>query len=258
MNKDVKIFLLGGYDLEMLEIKRLLKQTGCRYFDRGLSWATASLDAYVAELEKYGNHPGIIIYGVELSGGSLSGRYNNYSLIDHHNEFQERKSSLEQISDILGLKLTRYQILVAANDRGYIPAMQASGATWDEIQTIRRQDRAAQGITEEEEILAQKAIDEYKEEYGDLIIVRAESPHFSPICDRLWPYRKLLVFTDDLLCYYGKGKHDLTAVFEQDLKLCKMYHGGGDDGFIGCVAGYYSPERICELIVDIKKVVANL
>lgn len=255
---DEKIFLLGGHDLEMLEIERLLKQARCRYFDRGLSWATASLDAYVAELEKYGNQPGIIIYGVELRDGSLAGRYNNYSLIDHHNEFQERKSSLEQISDILELKLTRYQNLVAANDRGYIPAMQASGATCEEIQTIRRQDRAAQGITEEEEILAQKAIDEYKEEYGDLIIVRAVSPRFSPICDRLWPYRKLLVFTDDLLCYYGKGKHYLTTIFEQDMKLCKMYHGGGNDGFIGCGAGYYTQERICELIAEIKKIVEKL
>lgn len=253
-----KVFLLGGHDLEMQEIARLLDREKVLYFDRNLSWDNACVEAYAVELQRYGDLPEVSIYGVELRESPGGVRCGNYVLIDHHNAYQRRKSSLQQTAEILGVELTHFQRLVAANDAGYIPAMQALGATEEEIGQIRRKDRAAQGVTPEDEELAEKAIGGCREVIGDLTVVRALSPRFSPICDRLWPYRKLLIYTDETFCYYGERKDRLVEEFKGGLSAGKMYHGGGDSGFIGVVQGSYTPEEVVELLERVKmKLIEN-
>ena len=59
-----KVFLLGGYDLEMLEIKKILDSENVEYKDKNLSWENANLSAYEQELELYNDDS--IIYGIEL------------------------------------------------------------------------------------------------------------------------------------------------------------------------------------------------
>ena len=51
-----KVFLLGGYDLEMQEIKNILEQNGNTYLDKQLKWDNALLEAYRDELEIYLNN----------------------------------------------------------------------------------------------------------------------------------------------------------------------------------------------------------
>lgn len=252
------IFLLGGHDLEMQEIAHLLDKQGILYFDRKLRWDNAGLEAYRAELEKYGNVPGVCLYGVELQDNGLADRYNNYFLIDHHNENQGKKASLLQVMELLNLSPTCEQQLIAANDAAYIPGMLALGASPAEIEKIRLRDRAAQGVTDEEERWAQQAIAENLEKCSDLFIVHAFCPRFSPICDRLWPYRKLLINTDDTLCYYGEGKDRLAAVFDAEIRQSRMYHGGGENGFLGTVRGKWNVEEIRQLKQRILKIVQNL
>jgi len=47
----MKLFLLGGYDLEMLTIKQLLEgRDGCMVADKRLRWDNAALSAYQQEL----------------------------------------------------------------------------------------------------------------------------------------------------------------------------------------------------------------
>ena len=46
-----KVFLLGGYDLEMLEIKKILDSKNVEYKDKNLSWG-AKLSDYQDILEK--------------------------------------------------------------------------------------------------------------------------------------------------------------------------------------------------------------
>lgn len=249
------VFLLGGQDLEMQEIARLLDNQDILYFDRKLHWDNASLEAYLPELEKYGNLPGTDLYGIELQDNGLAEQYNNYFLIDHHNENQGKIASLLQVAELLHLSPTREQLLIAANDAAYIPGMLALDASPAEIEDIRLRDRAAQGVTGEEEKLAQQAITENLEKCPALILVRALSPHFSPICDRLWPYRKLLIYTDDTLCYYGEGKEQLIATFEIELRQSRMYHGGGKNGFLGTARGKWKVEEIQQLKEQILKIV---
>lgn len=59
------IVLLGGQDLEMQEIARLLSQHQVIFFDKSLRWDNALLSAYSNILSNYVNTP-YHIYGIEL------------------------------------------------------------------------------------------------------------------------------------------------------------------------------------------------
>ena len=56
-------------------------------------------------------------------------------------------SALEQTAERLGVVLNRWRQLVAANDRGWLPALEAMNATAAEIKDVRAFDMAAQGLT---------------------------------------------------------------------------------------------------------------
>lgn len=246
-----KIFFLGGHDLEMLEIRKLLEESRIRFYDRGLSWDTASLSAYRPELQLFADGDRYTLYGVELHADIAPPAH--YRTIDHHNELSGREASLAQVARLLAKELTPYLRLVAANDSRYIPGMEALGATRREIEAIRAADRKAQGITDAEERLAEQAIDENLETVGGLIVIRALGPRFSPICDRLYPYEKLLVYTKSEFVYYGKGKSRLAERFRSELAEGKMFHGGGSGGYIGTLKNAYTEHALSELIETIKQ-----
>ncbi len=173
------IFLLGGQDLEMQEIANLLEGQGIIFFDKHLTWDTAKLSCYQEELKTYSKES-FRIYGVELSEDITTPE--NYTAIDHHNGDSSPKSSLEQVADLLHLNLSRIQTLIAANDSAYIPGLKACQATQEEIEDIRRRDRKAQGVTEEEETAAEQAIkNSLRFDDPQLWVIRSESPHFSLI-----------------------------------------------------------------------------
>jgi len=177
----------------------------------------------------------------------------NYHIIDHHNEFSGRPSSLEQVADIIGVHLSRKQQLIAANDKGYIPAMQQLGATAEEISEIRFLDRQAQGVTPDDEQKAEVSV-KGKTIDKDVIVVKSLTNRFSPICDRLYPYKKLLIYNSSTLVYYGTGKTKIVNYYSEAIKNGKMFHGGGDEGFIGTVQNIYSEEEI----INIKDNIINL
>ena len=242
-----RIFLLGGHDLEMLETRRLLMMHGERYVDAHLNWGNARLSAYMSVISE---EPDSEYYGIELKEDTQLPKY--YHRIDHHNDYNQRQAAIMQVAEILGIKPDRHIQLVAANDAGYIPAMQALGATKTEITTIRKQDRAAQGVTEEDEQLAELSISEHSVRYEGLFIVHAQTSKFSPICDRLFPYQRLLIYTDAEWTYYGEGKSELVAMLADDIYNNKVYHGGGDNGYIGAVKGAFTKEQIPDFITLIK------
>jgi hypothetical protein len=118
VSKDEKrqtVFLLGGHDLEMLEIRNLLIKLHIPFFDRNLHWGT-KLSSYQDILNDKDH-----FFSVELIEDILLPKH--FTRIDHHNELSKNPSSLEQVATILGIELDRHQILIAANDRGYIPEM---------------------------------------------------------------------------------------------------------------------------------------
>lgn len=243
-----RIFLLGGHDLEMQEIKRLLISHGERFADAGLDWSNARLSAYLPIIAEETN---LDFYGIELQEDCAIPKH--YTRIDHHNDYNNRPASILQVAEFLGVILDRYLQLVAANDAGYIPAMQALNASKEEIADIRKLDRAAQGITEEDERLAELSISKHMTRYEGMFIVHAQTSRFSPICDRLYPYQRLLIYTDDEWTYYGEGKSELVAMLANDIYNNKVYHGGGNNGYIGAIKGAFSTTQIHDFVTTLKQ-----
>ena len=231
-----RMFLLGGHDLEMLEIKRLLISHGERFTDANLDWSVARLSAYLSIISE---EPDTDYLGIELQEDCPLPK--RYTRIDHHNDYSNRPAAILQVAQLLEVVPNRYLQLVAANDAGYIPAMQALNASEEEIAEIRRQDRAAQGVTEEDEQLAELSVAEYLTTHDGLFIVHAQTSRFSPICDRLYPYQRLLIYTDNEWTYYGEGKSDLVAMLADDINNNKVYHDGGNNGYIGAAKGAFPP-----------------
>ncbi len=232
----------------MLTILHLLQERDdCVVIDKHLDWNTAVLGAYADEIESYQNNN---IYGIELKEDIPVPHL--YHRIDHHGSFENDQSSLEQVATVLGVKLNRFQELVAANDKGYIPAMEALGASEKEIKDIRKEDRAAQGITQEDERLAEHSIKNYLYHRGDLLVVKSETPHFSAICDRLYPYTSLMVYNDSKWAIYGAAKERAMNYVQDEIKAGKVYYGGGSNGFVGSVDKAYSPDDIMRFVERIK------
>ena len=246
-----RIFLLGGNDLEMVTIKNLLVNAGEQFETHDLRWDNAKLSSYEKTLEEYGNSPDYQIYGVELNEDIP--HPDNYVRIDHHNDFANKPSSLEQVATLLGLAMDRHMQLVAANDSRYIPGMIKLGASREEIDDIRRADRAAQGVSEgDDERLAEESLKSCKGDASNLYVVKSLTSKFSTICDRMYPYRRLLIYNDDVAEFYGEGVNDLTLLFKSELDAKKMYHGGGDSGYLGTVSGAYSKEEISGIVDKIR------
>lgn len=151
------VYFLGGMDLEMQEIRELLVSTNEQFYDKGLAWG-ASVDDYSLEILaaiSAGNTPVLI----ELSGKAPK----EAIVVDHHGDRAGENASIRQVHDLLreaghNIEWTRHHQLVATNDVGHIQAMQAMGATREEIAEIRAADRAAQGITSGQEAEGERAV----------------------------------------------------------------------------------------------------
>lgn len=245
------VFLLGGHDLEMETIRKLLESIGFsdldsspagngHFADRNLRWDNSFLSKYSDILETYGNRNGCHIYGIELRPDPPAGKSDgqsdkpdgqrialpaNYTLIDHHDEDSGKESSLEQVFKILqthyakDIEWTRELELVAANDSKYIPGMKAipdekgGPASDKEIADIRFRDRRAQGITPDMEEAAKKAMHENMETDNNLIVVKdVPTGAFSVVCDNLYPYGSLLIYNSDEFCFYGKRSEEILTL----------------------------------------------
>jgi hypothetical protein len=243
MSDNIPFFLLGGYDLEMSEIQKMLERAGLKpgrdFADNQLSWG-AKLSAYRQELSNSALSRRTIV-GIELIEDIPPPQ--NYLRIDHHNDYSDRPAAIVQVAELLGITLSRRQQLIAANDSGYIPAMLAIGGSKAEIAEIRRLDRAAQGVTETDEAQAQTAI-EGKKAVGKLTVVHSNSCKFSPITDRLFGTKRLLVYCATELNYFGEEKARLVNRFNELTQSGLAYHGGGESGYFGISADWTAAKWI--------------
>jgi len=234
------IFFLGGYDAEMLEILNILQEKGEPFFDKHLSWG-ASLSEYESELKNLPDD--IIPVFIELKADCPYPE--NAILIDHHDELsgKDRKTSIEQIADLLGIRLNRRQQLISANDRGHIREMRRTGATEEEISEIRESDRRAQGVTVQDEQNAEASVRNRLERFGDrTAVIDSLTNKTAAVFDRVYgQYDSVFVYTPDgemncsgkgeMICrlvriYKEKQQNDLSVIF---------WWGGGlpDYGYFG-------------------------
>ncbi len=175
----------------MITIARLLAdEAPSQIFDKSLGWG-ARTSAYKSEIDTSiaaGRTPVLI----ELED-DLGLDMDKVLIVDHHGDApgMDRSSSLRQVFELLRLpeiRWSRHYELVEANDRGYIPALISSGAVPTEIRTIRTEDRAAQGITPDQESAAVEALKrlEYLTD-GNLIVANLPHARTAALVDRLQP-----------------------------------------------------------------------
>jgi hypothetical protein len=212
VDKENSIYFLGGHDLEMAEIARVLQGYDVPFVDRGLDWAHAAFSAYETEIGDAihaGKKP-ILVELRDIPADMIL----NVDVIDHHGPNSGHlPTSLEQVLVRLGAYvLTREQALIAANDKGYIEGMAAMGATAEEIARIRCADRQAQGITAEQEAAAEAAIASRKTPIPGLSVIELPHGKTAAVTDRLSAfvggpgYRNLLVKCPREVCFFGNGK----------------------------------------------------
>ena len=214
INKQNLHFFLGGNDLEMECIKKLLEEKGISYSDANLAWNNANVSSYEDEIKKVISEGKVPVF-VELKH-DMNMPF-EFIDIDHHNENADREASILQVADLIKIERTRDMELVGANDSGYISAMIKVGASKEEIAKIRRRDRMMQGITDEQEKEAIRALNESTEVIDGLTIVRMKHSKTATITDRLFdenkPQNLLILSEDGEVNYYGDGE------------LCKMLQG---------------------------------
>lgn len=228
----------------MFEIESILIDNCITFSNRNLSWG-ARLSSYedLFDLD-------FKFVGIELISDCKPPK--NYIIIDHHNEYSSNKSSIEQVADLLNIRLNRYQTLVALNDSGYIPAMLNYGATIEEVSAIRKKDRMCQGVTLEEEKLAEKSISENMEIISGVPFIKSFTNRFSPIADRIYFEYPQFVIYDDISWFYSGGKaHKLADNFKKEVNVGLAYYGGSAKfGFFGMNDKFkeYYKNKIIEVI----------
>jgi hypothetical protein len=235
-------FFLGGHDLEMVTIRDLLLSSGVDarlVHDAKLRWG-AKASAYRTQIERTlgaGQTPVLIELEDDLGLGHRAIH------IDHHGPRggRETPTSLQQIFALLKLPLeswTPWFERVAANDRGWIPALQALGLTDDEIDAVRRADREAQGITADEETAAERALALAETCGSALTIVRLPHNRTAPVMDRLamtkGPEQNILVISQS-----GTEAEASEVNFSGDGRIVAMLN----ERFPGGWSGGALPER---------------
>lgn len=241
MREDFEFFL-GGRDLEMEAVRRLLEEHAPgRVHDRGLRWSDARASVYrdaIADAHRRERTPVLIELRDDIDAASRGA-----VLIDHHGAEAgaSARTAVEQVFDLLGLPLTdwtRWLSLVAANDRGHIDAMLDLGATPSEIKDIRDADRAAQGISAEEDAVAQDAIGRASAFGSRALFVELPHAHTAAVMDRLHPalggqpWETVVVVSPSETNVYGPG----WLVRALDRRIQGGWLGGDlpRRGFWGC------------------------
>lgn len=196
------IFFLGGYDAEMCEIRKILEERKQVFYDHRLQWG-AKLSDYEDDLKSLSNSAVPVFIELDLDIGVPE----KSIIIDHHNQNagKEKKSSIEQVAELLNIHLNRWQQLIAANDIAWINGLVAAGATKKEIAEIRKYDRICQGVSEEAEQQAEDAIRRMVN-VDSLAIVEIPHPHASAVMDRLYmDWENILVFSPNETNFSGRG-----------------------------------------------------
>jgi len=255
--KNNRIWIVPNNDLEAKAIIEMLEREGEEYIVTGQAWGASweNLEEEIKQKIEKAKRSKIEVYGVELQGNK-DGVIN----IDHHiygeDDRSNEKSSLEQVADILKVELTLDEQFVSANDKGYIPEMEKLGRKLgiskedlkEIISNIRMRDREMQGVTIEQEIQAQEAVEELGDisEKRDYISIDLPHSKTSTVTDRL--YGKY----DNLLITSADGETNFFGTTEIINMLNEKFPGGWSGGQLfkgnGFWGGYADQSEIKEAV----------
>lgn len=239
-DKSKLVFFLGGYDAEMVTIKEILEEKKNSFYDNKLHWG-AKLSEYLDEISKLTKEQIPIFIELNLDIDYPS----NAIIIDHHNERagKDKKTSIEQVADLLGVELNRWQQLICANDKGYIWGMIDFGATGEEIKNIRELDKEKQGVTIEDEEKAKISVEHFLERISnDAVIIYSQTEKTSAVTDLIYKfYRHIFLITPSKKLNYSGTKQIIdilrnryAELKKEDIKI-EIWFGGylPDHGYFG-------------------------
>jgi len=233
------LFIVPANDGEAVEIRKILQIAKVNHVVTRQPWGATWVGLEPAVVEKVeeciSTNLSVVIYGVELGGSARWDAIN----IDHHRYRDEdrtnEKSSIEQVAALLGVELTRHQLLIAANDKGWIPALKAMGASENEIKIVRAQDRLSQGVTPDQEAQAVADV-KAAEVRGGKWLVRCPQGSTSAITDRLYgQYAELLTVDgrNGKWIYFGPRHMQFYALTEGGTDFARWAGGDPKNGFSG-------------------------
>ena len=239
-----RVFIVPNNDLEASEIIKMLESAQESVLVTGQTWGASweGLEEEIKAQMEQALAEGVEVYGVELKG-NVAGTHN----IDHHVYGEDDRSnpeaSIEQIAKILGIELSLDQRFVAANDKGFIPAMeklaQELGISEEGakaiIANIRMRDRKMQGITVEQEAQAEEVVSKLGEISEKLKYIYVELPHSktATVTDRLYgKYENLLIVSAD-------GETNFFGTTETIKMLNETFPGGWSGGQLEKGSGFW-------------------
>lgn len=253
-------FFLGGNDLEMEAIRRLLRYREVppeRIHDENPGWG-AKASHYEKALGRLPKDAVPVLIELE---NDLALDERRVVILDHHGARAgiDKPTTLEQLWRLLEMPPERWGKgefadfpLIAANDRGYIPALRRLGASRAKIADIRARDRAAQGITAEQERQAEAALESPRSPAGDALTL-VDLPHdkTATVTDRLAldaPYRNLLVISPAEVNFFGEG----ALVCHLHKQFPGGWYGGElpENGYWGYATGEIEPGRVEQALCE--------
>ena len=239
--KKILFFIVPANDGEAVEIRKILLVKKVDHVVTRQPWGAtwAGLEPAVVETVEgfLSTNPSAVVHGIELGGPA---RWNwNAINIDHHiyrdDNRSNEKSSIEQVALLLGVELTRHQTLIAANDKGWIPALLAMGASANEIKIVRAQDRLSQGVTPDQEAQAVADING-AEVQGTKWLIRCPKGSTSAITDRIFgQYSELLTVDgqNGKWIYFGPRHMLFYSLTEGTTNKARWAGGDPKNGFSG-------------------------
>ncbi|MEW6194391.1 MAG: hypothetical protein AB1521_04435 [Bacteroidota bacterium] len=231
------VFFLGGNDAEMETIRQLLIEQKQKCFDKHLTWG-AKLSEYQSGLSQLTQDETPVLVELKLDIPYPA----NAIIVDHHNECAgaDKKTSIEQIAELLNIKLDRWQQLISANDKAYIEGMKVIGASQEEIDMVRKFDRRCQGIMEDDEILSLESIKHHSKILTDnAILVNSLISKTSAITDYLYlHYKHIFITTPDKKLVYSSCNKIIQKLIDRYKELKEVdnavqYWYGGNLPFSG-------------------------
>lgn len=227
------VFLLGGDDPEMKEIKKVALAAGCEVHDKNLQWGHTLASEYEKEVQP----PSSEAYVCGMSHAKyVQDEYNSKVfvyveldidcdlpdssiVINHHDELAGNPPSIMQVCSLLEVTPTRQQNLIGAADAGFVYGLASIGASHEEIIRFLGHEEInssigvalVDGLPEERRAESCQAFDAVDKSsvFGGLIVAQCPHSWTAPVCamvyDRQIVQNLLILSADGEANYFGTG-----------------------------------------------------